>query len=54
MNYFDSEWYPMVLVGRTGNEVPKETVDAESVITKEVDGESPINKESDANSTVVP
>lgn len=64
MRFYDSEWYPMILVGRTGNEIPKEKVfadsrikkriNANSFITKEINGNSEIQNSSIAKSTVIP
>lgn len=64
LSFYDTPWYPMMLVGRTGSEIPKEIVEADSIITKEisglslitqeVNGDSIITKELDANSTVIP
>lgn len=54
MNFFDLNWYPYILAGRTGSEVPREQVIAKSKITKEVQGQSPIQKESRQPSKVIP
>lgn len=54
MTFFDVNWYPMILVGRTGSEVPREQVIAKSKITKEIRGDSKISKESKADSKVIP
>lgn len=54
MDFFDPEWYPYALVGRTGSETPKEQVVGKSKITKEVRGTSKINKDSKADSKVIP
>lgn len=53
MDFFDLEWYPMILVGRTGEEEPKEVVDGVSIISKTVDGDSRITKTVDVKSTVI-
>ncbi len=53
MDFYDTYWYPMVLVGRTGEEEPQEIVDGDSIITKTVDGESIITKSVDVSSTVI-
>lgn len=42
--FYDAEWYPMILVGRTGNERPREKVLAESRIIKKVREDSLITK----------
>ena len=52
MDFFDPEWYPMMLVGRTGNEVPKVVVEGRSKVTKQVDGRSPVVKQVDVKSEV--
>lgn len=54
MSYFDVNWYPYILVGRTGAEVPREQVIAVSKIKKEVREESKITKEVRVPSKVVP
>lgn len=54
MSFYDESWYPFVLVGRTGSEVTKEQVVAQSKITKEVKGKSPIARESKQPSKVIP
>lgn len=54
MSFWDLNWYPMVLVGRSGNETPKETVLADSKITKKVEGQSVITKKVSAPSKGVP
>ncbi len=54
MNFYDTAWYPMILVGRTGTEVPKEIVKADSKITKTLKAPSPITKIIKVRSTVIP
>jgi hypothetical protein len=53
-DFHDMNWYPMILVGRTGSEVPREQVIAKSKITKEIQGESKVSKEVRVSSKVVP
>jgi hypothetical protein len=53
MDFFDEAIYPMMLVGRTGEETPKEIVDGQSVITQVVEGESVITQVVVVPSTVI-
>lgn len=54
MQFYDTAWYPMILVGRTGTEFPKEIVKAASKITKTIKAPSPITKIIKVRSTVIP
>lgn len=54
MSYWDVNWYPMILVGRTGSEEPREKVLGKSKITKQVEAESQITKEVRVPSKVIP
>jgi hypothetical protein len=54
MSYWDVNWYPYILAGRTGSETPREQVIAKSKITKEIREESKITKEVRVPSKVVP
>jgi hypothetical protein len=52
MDFFDQHWYPMILVGRTGTEVPKVIVEGKSRVVKQVDGKSKVVKEVSVKSEV--
>lgn len=54
MDFHDTEWYPMILAGRTGSERPKETVYADSKITKKIEGQSVITTKVTVPSKVIP
>lgn len=54
MNFYDTEWYPMMLVGRTGNERPKTVVEAASKVTKIIEAASPVTKVVKVKSQVAP
>jgi hypothetical protein len=54
MNFFDTEWYPMILVGRTGNERPKIVVEAVSKVTTTVEANSKVTKTVELKSQVGP
>jgi len=54
VSFYDSEWYPMILVGRTGQERPKIVVEAKSIVTKVVEGDSKVVKVADVKSQVPP
>ena len=53
MQFFDSYWYPMMLVGRTGREVPKELSKGDSLIVKTEKASSEIIKTVKAPSEIV-